>query len=784
MSTQSSPREQRTGGRGFGPRRLAGYATAHPKRVLAIWGLLALIGIGLTSGLLSSALTTDSGATSKPESQRAQDLIDERLPGSDALDELVIVRSDQYTVRDAAYAARVKQLAGELRNQPDIRSATTYQDRGGAVLVSRDGHATLMQVVMTDEPEVTSVDDMIATVKRANGPGGFAVHITGANTIDRDFTRISESDLQQGELQFGLPAALIVLVLVFGTLVGAAIPVMMAILSIVVAMGLVAVVGQAFELNIFVVNMLVAMGLALGIDYSLFIVSRLREERHHGASTREAILIVAGTATRAVLFSGVAFILAMLGMFLMPDATLRSLAVGAIAVALVSILVALTFHPALLMVLGDRVDRLRVPWIGKRVAESMGEEGRFWGGAVRAVVRHPGLSASLACALLLAAAVPVLGLKLGASGPQALPDSTVGKQGLIALERDFPTGATTPVKIVVDGPSGDARVQRAITTLRGELARDPDFAARATTAQRGPQITVLSLPMTADSASKQATTAINRLRDRAGAAFAGSPANVLVGGIPAENRDYFAMVSSNLPLVIAFVLALSFVLLTLAFRSIVVPLTAIAVNLLSVGAAYGLLVLVFVHGVGGDVLGFGKVERIDAWVPVFLFSVLFGLSMDYQVFLLSRIRERYVQTGSTTDGIIHGVSSTARLITGAALIIVVVFTGFATGELVGFQQMGFGVAIALLVDATIVRTVVIPAVMQLLGDRNWYLPRWLEWLPNVNVEGQAAAAAPTVTQFDAAGYAADVNGEQTPTPDAANDADKDRKTTAKPAALD
>ena len=270
--------------------------------------------------------------------------------------------------------------------------------------------------------------------------------------------------------------------------------------------------------------------------------------------------------------------------------------------------------------------------------------------------------------------------------------------------------------------------------------------------------------MTADSASERATTAIDRLRDRAGAAFAGAPAEVLVGGIPAENRDYFAMVSSNLPLVIAFVLALSFVLLTLAFRSIVVPLTAIAVNLLSVGAAYGLLVLVFVEGIGADVFGFGQVERIDAWVPVFLFSVLFGLSMDYQVFLLSRIRERYVQTRSTTDGIIHGVSSTARLITGAALIIVVVFTGFATGELVGFQQMGFGVAVALLVDATIVRTVVIPAVMQLLGDRNWYLPRWLEWLPNVNVEGQAAAAAPAVARFDAAGYAAPVTGEQTPTP--------------------
>jgi MMPL family protein len=294
--------------------------------------LLALLGIGLTSAFLASALTSDSGVTSKPESLRAQDLIDERLPGSDPLDELVIVRSERLTVRDAAFAARVRGLAARLRGQPDVRRVATYLDRGGAILVSRDGHATLLPVVMTKDPATTSVDELLATIERANGAGGFAVHITGENTINHDFTKVSEQDLRKGEMQFGLPAALIVLVLVFGTLVGAAIPLVMALLSIVVAMGLIGVIGQAFQLNLFVVNMLVAMGLALGIDYSLFIVSRLREERHHGASHRDAILNVANTATRAVVFSGCAFVLAMLGMFLMPDATLRSLAVGAIVV--------------------------------------------------------------------------------------------------------------------------------------------------------------------------------------------------------------------------------------------------------------------------------------------------------------------------------------------------------------------------------------------------------------------------------------------------------------------
>lgn len=727
----------------FGPRRMAMFATARPRLVMALWGAIAVLSIGVTGALLPSALSTssDSGITSEPESERAQQLIEERLPGSDELDELVLVRSERLRVTDGAFAARVTALAAQLRRHADVERVTTFRQPGGAILVSRDRHATLVPVVMDDEPEETSIEKIIATIQRVDGDGGFDVDITGINTVGHDFGVVSEEDLQKGEMQFGLPAALIVLLLVFGTLVGAFIPLLMSMLSIIVGLALVAIIGQAFELNVFVTNMLVAMGLALGIDYSLFIVSRLREERHRGAGHRDAILTVASTATRAVVFSGCAFVLAMLGMFLMPDSTLRSLAVGAIAVALVSMAVALTFHPALLMVLGDRVDRLRVPWLGGRVADSAGREGRFFGGIVRAVVRRPALSLVLSCALLLAAASPVLGLKMGSSGPSALPDDTVAKQGLVALERDFPVGAVQPVNVVVDGPPADPRVVRSVAALRARLADDDAFAAAATTTRRGRDVTVLSVPQTSEPSSEEASAAIDRLRAAVAEVFAGTGANVLVGGGPAENRDYFAMVSANLPLVIAFVLGLSFVLLTLAFRSIVVPLTAIAVNLLSVGAAYGLLVLVFQEGVGADLLGFGQVERIDAWVPVFLFSVLFGLSMDYQVFLLSRIRERYTRTGSTTDAVVYGVGSTARLITGAALIIIVVFIGFATGELVAFQQMGFGVAIALLVDATIVRSVVIPAAMQLLGERNWYLPSWLEWLPDVHVEGRPGAPA-------------------------------------------
>jgi uncharacterized membrane protein YdfJ with MMPL/SSD domain len=719
--------------RSFSPRRLAGIAVARPRRVLAVWIVVALVGFALISGLLGSALSSEGDVTSNPESKQAEELIDERLPQRDSVDELVIVRSDEVTVDTAAFRERVRNLAEELGRSDSVEEVSSYLDPRGEILVSEDSHATILPLVLAGDEE-ESIDDVVAIVQRADGAEGFAVDITGEFTVGRDFERVSEEDLQQGELQFGLPAAMIVLLLVFGTLVGAAIPMTMAVLSIIVALAMVAVIGQFFEVNLFVTNMLVAMGLALGIDYSLFIVSRLREERAKRLSHREAILNVASTATRAVVLSGTAFSLALLGMFLVPDTVLRSLALGAIVVAVVSVAVALTFHPALLMVLGDRIDKLSVPWLGKRVSASAGTEGRFWGGAVRAVVRHPAVSLAAAVALLLLATVPLLDLKLGASGPSSLPDDSVAKQGLIALERDFPTGATDPVEIVVDTRAAPAPDEE-LASLRGELEQDPEFAAESSTVEEGGDLVIASVPLNAEGSTEEASAAIDRLRDEyVAATFGDASDRVLVGGLPAENRDYFALIGTWLPIVIAFVLALTLVLLTLAFRSIVVSLTAIAVNLLSVGAAYGLLVLVFQEGVGADLFGFGQVDRIEAWVPVFLFSVLFGLSMDYQVFLLSRIRERYTSTGDTTEGIIFGVASTARLITGAALIIIVVFAGFAAGDLVAFQQMGFGVAVALLIDATIVRLVVIPAAMRLLAQRNWYLPPWLEWLPRVEIE--------------------------------------------------
>jgi putative drug exporter of the RND superfamily len=727
-------------GSGFGPRRLAELATRRPGRVLAIWGLVVLVSIGLIGALLPTAVTSDAELTNNPDSSRAQDLIDARLPQQNAVDEVIVVRSEDAVVTDPAFQREVRALVSAARKSGSVREIQTYLDADGGTLVSADKHATIVPVVLTEKPE-ERIEDLIPVIENANGTDGFAVSITGTNTLGRDFTKISEDDLSKGELQFGLPAALVVLLLVFGTLTGAAIPMLMAIISIIVALGITAVVGQLFQLNLFITNMVVAMGLALGIDYSLFIVSRLREERHRGSTTRQAILTVASTATRAVVFSGTAFTLAMIGMVMVPDTTLRSLGFGAVVVGIVSIVVALTFHPAVLMALGDRVDRTKLPWIGRRIAASAGEEGPLWRRAVLAVMRRPALSLFVTVVLMLALAAPVLGLRMGSAGASSLPDDAIAKQGLVALQQDFPQGATDPVNIVVDSPAADPGTEQGLTRLRAELAQDRDFAAGALTVQAGDRITLASLPLNTEPSSERASDAIDRLRDDyVPRAFGAQADRVLVGGGPAEARDSFAVAETWLPLVIAFVLLLSLVLLTVAFRSIVIPLTAIAVNLLSVGAAYGILVLVFQNGVANELLGFDKVERIESWVPIFLFSVLFGLSMDYQVFLLSRIHARWATTGDTTEAIVHGVASTARLITGAAAIIVVVFAGFATGQLVAFQQMGFGIAIALLLDATLVRLLLIPAAMRLLGERNWYLPRWLQWLPNVQIEAASPGA--------------------------------------------
>jgi uncharacterized membrane protein YdfJ with MMPL/SSD domain len=710
----------------------------HPWGTIAVWVGLVVVGVVAIGALLGGALTTEGNPTNNPQSQRAKDTLAAAFPPTSAtVTDIVIIRSQRYTVDAPKFRALVGSLAADVR-RTGVASVRSYLDHRDPTLVAADRHAAMVQFSETSDD---GIDEIVGAVDRADGSPAFAVAVTGQKTLDRDFNELSQSDLQHGELRVGLPAALIILLLVFGAVVAGLVPLLITLPSIAVALGLVAVLAHVFTLSVFVINMLTGMGLALAIDYSLFVVSRFREERGRGREVPDAIAASATTANRAVVFSGTTFVIAMFGMLIVPSSIMRSLAVGAIVVGIVSVLASATLLPALLGLLGDRVDALRIPLAGRRSLEAANPEGRFWGAVVRAVLRRPGLSLALSVALLLALASPIFGMHVGTSGATALPDRFESKKGFAVLQQSFPRATSDPVEIVVAQGAGRPAGRQALIRLRTTLSNDPRFASGEIERSPDGRVALLSVPVRGDPSGDDAVAAVRDLRSTlVPAAFAHSDAEVLVGGTTSEDIDYFDSVIGPAPWVIALVLALTLVFLTIVFRSLVVAGTAVALNLLSVGAAYGLLVLVFEHGVGAGLFGFDQVDTIEAWVPLFLFSVLFGLSMDYQVFLLSRIRERFDLSGDTTDAVTFGVSSTARIITGAALIIVAVFAGFASGELIMFQQMGFGVAAALLIDATIIRSVVLPSAMTLLGDWNWYLPRWLAWLPRLQVEHAGSGA--------------------------------------------
>jgi putative drug exporter of the RND superfamily len=721
--------------------RVARACASRPWWVLGGWVLAVVASVVLIATFLGEALTSTAEVTTPTDAKRADQLVAARMGSGAAPSEVVVVRSETLTAEDPAFQAQVQRLRQQALATGVLDAAAVAPVGTQDLPVSPDRHAVLLPLPLRADAD--DVEPLVELVGAADGQGGFDVEIIGEATADRDFEELAGQDLRQGELAFGLPAALVVLLLVFGSLVAGLVPLLLAVVSIVVALALAALVGQGFALSLFVVNMITGMGLALGIDYALFVLSRYREERTHGRDKLDAIGAAGATASRAVLFSGLAFALAMVGMVLVPDTILRSLAVGAIIVGVVSVVAALTLLPALLGLLGDRVNALRLPIVGRSLGRPDGVEGGFWSRVVQGVVARPGLGLVLSAGLLLALAMPVLGLERGFAGVSTLPDRFPSKQGLIALETSFPGATTEPARVVIDGQINAPDVRAAIGRLRRYLNGRHPFGPATLQANQAGDLAVLSVPVGADAESTTAYAAVRQLREEfVPSAFAGVEARMLVTGDTAENLDYFAIIGRWLPLVLVFVLGLSFVLLVLAFRTIVVPAVAIGLNLLSVGAAYGLLVGVFQNGVGASLLGLQRVDAVEAWVPLFLFSVLFGLSMDYQVFLLSRIHERYRQTGDPSGAVVVGVGSTARIITGAALIIVVVFCGFAAGDLAMFQQMGVGVAVALLLDATVVRSVLMPATLALLGARAWWLPRWLGWLPRLTIEPPRATASP------------------------------------------
>jgi putative drug exporter of the RND superfamily len=725
---------------------LARLAGRHPWRTMVIW-FVALLGAGvLSSQFLGDALTTDTDFTNEPEAKRAAVLLEERLRSPDEDTEFVVVTADS-TVAQPEYRAYV----GELRTSiaalgPDVidHVGSYLSDEGP---VSETGRSTLLPVTLSGDDHNAvgeSAAQLVQAVKGVKAPAGFEALVAGPVTLENEFIQLAEEGLQQGET-VGLAVALVVLLFVFGAVVAGLIPIVLAVMGIAIALGAAALFGLAFDLPFFIANIITMIGLAVGIDYSLFIVSRYREERAGGLDKLDAIARTGATATRAVFFSGLTVVVALTGMLLLPNTIYRSIGLGAILVVIVAVAASLTLLPAVLASLGDKVDALRIP--SRRNAAGQGRS-RFWDRITSTVMRRPVVSLVLAAGILVVAALPYLSIHEGFSGVSTLPDEAESKQAFVIMEREFSGGLGSPVEIVIDGAITPSTIA-AIEDLRRAMAADPSFGPSAVEQNGAGDLALVSAPLSGDISSDAAMVAVRELRkDVVPRFFEDVPVEVLVGGETAYNVDYLDQATFYTPIVFLLVLGLSFVLLTVAFRSLVIPAKAIAMNLLSVGAAYGLLVLFFQQGVGPGIfkdiaswLGFGQVEAIEAGLPLFMFSILFGLSMDYHVFLLSRIRERFERTGDNREAVAYGLRTSGALITGAAAIMVAVFGGFAAGPLVGLQQMGFGLAVAVALDATIVRSVLVPATMKLLGDLNWYLPSWLEWLPRVNIEGRAAPDA-------------------------------------------
>lgn len=674
-------------------------------------------------------------------------------PSPDPPEAFILVRSPSQNVLVPGFADAVRTVeATAIRaGGADLTSPpfSAYDAQAQAAsMVSADSHATFIPVEI---PKLsTQIVDALRSVATRNSNATFTVQVAGQAALYADSMRLAEEDLAKGE-RFGLAVALIVLVVVFGSIVAAFLPLAMGIFSIAVALGLVALVGQLFHFNLMVTNMISMIGLAVGIDYSLFIVSRYREERKKGLDKLGAIGRSGATANRAVFFSGVTVVLALVGMFIIPVSVFRSLAGGAIFVTIAAIAASMTLLPALLALLGDRINW---PRLSKRAKldTAADPKGGFWDRVSRRVMARP--------VVFLVATVLVLG-SLGAfylqlhrgtsQNVSRLPDEFASKQAFLTLQRDFGAGgATQPAQIVLTGAITSQETQAAIDRLRKEISTEPVFSPMTTVATSEDGTTIMvSAFFRGDAASDPAFQAIRDLRSTmVPSAFAGvQGVEVLVGGGTASFTDFLSVTDRYQWIVLAFVLTLSFVLLTLVFRSIVVPIKAIIMNLLSVAAAYGAVTLVFQKGVGIGLFNhlgfqFAKVDAIESWIPLFLFSILFGLSMDYHVILLSRIREEYDKTGDNTEAVAYGLRTTAGMITGAAIIMVAVFISFAAGRIAQLQQMGFSLAVAVFLDATIVRTLLVPASMRLLGDLNWYLPGWLQWLPQLRVEGDEGHIEP------------------------------------------
>ena len=710
--------------------RAAQWSSNHRK--LAIWGWLAtvfvLLGVFMGGELVErkdiSTVDTFSG-----ESQQAERALTDA--GLRPTEEVLLIQSDSVGARDPAFEAVVAQSAAALRETAHVANVSTPSQGGGAI--SDDGHSVLIDFEIAG-PEKDVAENVVASEETVAGLNGsdprFSVEQFGAGSSEEALEGAFASDLGKAGM-ISLPLTLLILVVALGALVAAGVPLILALTGVLATMAMVVIPSLLFPLDGNIDALILLIGLAVGVDYSLFYMRREREERATGKSPHDSLMAAAATSGRAVMISGITVMIAMSGMFLTGEATFESFAVATVVVVAVEMFVSLFVLPAVLAWLGDRVEKGRLPFLGKR-RERGG--GGVWRRVVTAVTRRPLFSALASASLLIALAVPALSMETTQTSVEDMPQNLPVMQTYDRYTEAFPDKANVNEVVVEAGDvrrgEGAAVVERIVTGAEGS---ETFIGSPEVTYGEDATVANVAVPSEGNGTDDASIAALDELRDViVPAALAGTTeveANVTGGA--AATEDFAQVISERLPLVIAFVLGLAFLLMLFTFRSIVIPIKAIVLNLLSVGAAYGVLVMAFQWGWAESLLGFESNGGVTNWLPVFLFVILFGLSMDYHVFILTRVRELYDRGMSTDEAVREGISQTAGTVTSAAAVMIAVFSVFATLSFLDFKEMGVGLAVAVLIDATIIRGVLLPATMKLLGEHNWYLPSWLERMPQL-----------------------------------------------------
>ena len=700
----------------------------------ATFGWIAFVLLAFALGSMAGTVEIDPNKPGPGESGRMDQILDEGF--KQPAGESVLIRNDSLRADDPAFEGVIDDVVRRIQTLAVVQNVRSPLEPGNEGQIAPNGHAALVEFEIRGEADeaadkIGPVLERVEVLQREH-TGFFIGEFGDASAADAVETAFADDLEKAGQLS--LPITLLILVIAFGALVAAGIPLLLALTAVFATFGLVAVSSHVLPVAFQAFAVVLLIGLAVGVDYSMFYLRREREERAKGRSERAAVEAAAATSGRSVLISGLTVMVAMASMFLTGNEIFNSIAIATIAVVAIAMLGSLTVLPALLCRLGDNVDRLRVPVI-ERPTRADGQA-RAWGAVVDQVMRRPVLWAVLSGGLLVALAIPATQLRLQTGGPDSFPQSLPAMQTYNRMQEAFP-GTALPANVVVKAPDVNApAVQAAIQQLR-ERAVATSHAYEPITVEVNQDETVanITVPIEGKGTDAASEASLAALREEVVPETVGAVAATEAGvtGLTAAWIDSKNEIKSELPFVFVFVLAFAFILMLFAFRSLVIAAKAIVLNLLSVAASYGVLVLVFQQGFGKDLVGFSSTAGIDPVIPLLLFVILFGLSMDYHVFILSRIREAVHRGMGGDEAISYGIRTTAGVVTSAAIVMVFVFAIFATLSMMFFKQFGVGLAVAVLIDATIVRAILLPASMKLLGEWNWYLPSWLEWLPRFDV---------------------------------------------------